>query len=271
LKLNGKDTEMPTGVRSKPITVQDIGKKCHPLLAQCIVHAGGVQPLADAAHMGSNNLRLIRDGERPLTERVRAKLAAYANQHKLEIETASVTAVVADQARAPQPALPALVPWDGKSFVAVEVQAKMGEKPKKFKKCPAPLAEALNAVGGSRLKLAKALGFTHATPISDVLNGVKSFDVKMQTKLHRLRHGLSPSTDEPAAQDDFKLGIAICLTALNTYERLEEIAEVLQGARIVRRGTGTAGWLVIWRFPTNEKTMTFKRLAHRDAKEIICP
>jgi len=69
--------------------------------------------------------------------------------------------------------------------------------------------------------------------------------------------------------DKYTLGLAICLFSAPAFDRINDIADILNGRLVFKKST-KSGWLVIYKLG-KEDLHKFKKLALRDANEIVCP
>lgn len=237
---------------------------CPPLLAQLVEQEGGMIAAAKKTGVHCDGLRKIANGERELTLAMETKLKAALNG-PVRVAGPALNAK-------PEPELPKMKLWDGKRADVI-VAAKSG-KTEKYKKVPVPLVNLLKKFGGSRIRAAEAMGFNSVATVTNVLRGEAQFGERLQEKVHRAMHGLPPASsnnDAFTAQDTFSRGIAICVISIVQYERLEDLAEVMGGTVVFKKSYGATGWIVIYAMSSRDKLQTFKRLAARDAKDIVCP
>lgn len=224
---------------------------------------GTSKAAAKRAGIHPNTFSSVMTGNKPATagndKRVHDALAGKQPEER----------AVAQPAQDQQPALPPMEPWDGKK-VSVKMIGKNGE-PKTLKGIPEPLAKLIEMNGGSRGRTATAMGYGSSTAIDPLLKGETAFSEHYQLKVHAGLHGVAPQLKQSvAAPDMFQLGLAIVLLNLSQFERVEEIAEILNGKQLFRKAT-KVGWIVIYKFTTRTANEKFKRLALRDAQEIVCP
>lgn len=170
--------------------------------------------------------------------------------------------------------LPALTPWNGKK-VPAKVLPKGGGAAVTIKNVPEPIAKLLAKFGGSRLKAAQAMGYSTASGLSEMITGDKKFNEKYQNAVHAAMHGVSPRAVEAAAQgvdeDEYTLGIAIVFMPAASFDRINEIATGILGAKLSFKKNTKQGWLMIYKFPVRDKMRQFKFLAGKDANQIVCP
>lgn len=223
-----------------------------------------VKAAAEKAGIHPNSFSSMLTGKVTITEESNRKVLAALGppQDETPMDQAS-------QSERQQPALPPLEPWDGKK-VSIRMLGKNG-KTKTLKNIPEPLAKLIEKNGGSRPRTCQAMGYKSATAINCLLNGEVAFSELYQRKVHAALHGVIPAEKESvAAPDMFSLGLAIVLLNLSQFERIEAIAEILNGKQLFRKAT-KVGWIVIYRFQNRSNNEKFKKLALRDAQEIVCP
>jgi hypothetical protein len=233
--------------------------KCPPSLRALIEREGNVKSAAQKLSVSVFMLRDVVSGKR--------EMPGY-------LDTAITKALGADAP--PAPAAPkTYADWDGK-----RVDAKVrvpGGKFKTIKKVPAPFAKLLDQLDNKKNTAARAAGYSGW---GEGFENILKHDDKYRAKLHNAVMAILAGDPLPPRNgnghdhanepDTYKLGLAIVTTTLTNYDRVEEICSVLNGQRVFRKNT-KAGLLVIYKFLQREKTETFKRLAKRDASDIVCP
>lgn len=190
------------------------------------------------------------------------------------VERAGVSpndAVVAHVNDAPAPVQAGVpfVPWDG-AVHAVTFPAARGQKKRVAKKCPVPIYELLSKHGMNISAACRDLGVSTGS-LNPIIWATKPFADKLQRRVHAALHGTPEGagvddTDEP---DRYTLDLAFVQLKATNYDRVNEVAELLNGRRVFRLHT-PAGWLLVYRFKA-EDARKFKRIALRDCQKIVCP
>lgn len=254
-----KDAKMT----SQPLTVPD---KCPPILAELIRFKG--TKAAAWKELGTSEgtfYKVINGGEMPAAWIVRAKTAMGQS-----VIGAPAAAPIAPAA--PAPDIPEFVPWDGKTKGVVITKAWGKAAARKIKNVPQPLVDLVAKADGIVSAAAKMLGMTGGA-LFTWLEGVREFTLERQKRVHAALHGLPPmggsSNSMGEEFDRYTLGIAICMMKGAAFDRIAEIAEILMAKMVFRKNT-KGGWIIIYRM-ADEDLPKFKRLAQRDAEEIVCP
>lgn len=241
-----------------------------PIMAALIAQQGNIKRISTKLHYSVAILRQMGRGERPIPA---------------DLEKQMEDLLKADGGKVPEKtAAPATLPitdWDGKRR-DMKVAGRKGEKPVTLKKMPGPLADLAEKLAKDQGELPtksdimRALGFANFSSVTSQSTD-KKYPARLHEKVIRALRGEVPlgSAEHIAANaggaDTFRLKIAITFAPPTNYDRLEEIAAIIGGQRSFRRQTKSSGLILIYRFKTAGKVGQFKRLALRDATEIICP
>jgi hypothetical protein len=234
--------------------------KCPPRLKELIEREGNTAAAADLMKVSKFSLRDIAKGKRPMAswvaEKVEAALSGATQQQGTGMETDNAPKTYPD--------------WNGKRRNVKTMG--VGGKVTNTKAVPEPLADLIEKFEGAKAATARALGYSGWGPIQAAYEDSEKYKLKLHVKVLKVLAGEVPTIGPATEQtpDTWKLGLAIVLLSLSEYDRIDEMANILGGQRIFRKGT-KAGWLLIYKFPHKEKTEQFKRLAMRDASEIVCP
>lgn len=241
-----------TQMIDKEPTVPDT---CPPLLANLIKHMGN-KALAIKALGTSDSAFYATLKGRPMPP-------AWIPRAKAAMGLNAISADVVPPAPVPQ--IPEFVPWDGK-LASVTLNPRPGQKKGRAIKLPGPLAQLIERHHNIS-QAAQSMGYASGS-LTAVLADPKKFTDAWQRRVHAALHGIQlrgPSEDF----DKYTLGLAIVQMAAGNFDRIADIAEILNGRLVFKRNT-SSGWLMIYKM-TNDDLRKFKRLAGRDAKEIVCP
>lgn len=245
--------------------------KAPPVLAALIAQQGNVKRISEKLHYSIAILRQMAHGERPIPADLEQQM-----EDLLKADGGKVSV----KSEPPAEPLP-ITDWDGKRR-DMKVAGFRGEKPVILKKMPGPLAdlaEKLHKDMGqlpTKSDVMRALGFSNFASVTNQSDD-KKYPKRLHNRVIRALRGEVPlgSPAEVASTsggvDTFKLKCAIVFTPPTNYDRLEEIAGIIGGTRSYRRQTKSSGLILIYRFKTAGKVGQFKRLALRDATEIVCP
>lgn len=241
-----------------------VGEKCPPLLAELIQLKGEKKLAAEAIGVKPSGLFYeIIAGRKPAPSswepRIKAALGHSVIGHNVEEPT-----------QAPASNIPEFVPWDGKTLVTVQMNGKSGGAGRKLK-LPPTVAALVQMHSMSRSAAALSTGHTSGWLEPILVDPKKKFNEKAQRSVHNALHGVKPPLSHALGEDydKYQLGMAIILTKGANFDRIHELAEFVSGRLIFKKNT-SGGWLLIYRMAT-EDLPKFKRLAMRDASEIVCP
>ena len=237
---------------------------CPPNLRILYERYGTAASIAKATGISKYTIRDIAGGHKPMSEKFSAKIEEFLAKPNGAAVPPELPPIVATF-----PVLGAIPEWDGKRRSSKYKGT--GGNIKTEKNLPGPVADLLEKNNASKLKTAQALGYSGWSGVTTVIADNDKYRRKLHEKVIKALRGEVPTASAPVTEpDEYKLGLAIVLMSLSDYERIDEMAAIIGGHRVFRRNT-KAGWLVIFRFPHKEKTQQFKRLAVRDASEIVCP
>jgi hypothetical protein len=241
-----------------------------PVLAALVNQQGNLKRLSEKLNYSVAILRQMTNGERPIPPDLEAKMQAL---------------LVADGGPVPNSdgstssPLP-ITTWDGTRRDAT--LRPIRGKPTILKKIPRPLADLVDKLTKakgepiSQMDLARAVGLSGFNMVAAHAKKDAAYNKNLHTKvIAALRGDIMPGSAADVALtsggvDTFKLRLAIVFTNAANYDRVTEIADVIGGKRSFRRNTKTS-LIVIYSFKSAGKCGQFKRLALRDATEIICP
>lgn len=243
---------------NQPLTIP---ATCPPLLADLMRHLGTKRATIELLGVGNGYFYRVMGGTQKMPAEWIIKAKAALGQPVIGIP---------HEEPPPDHQIPDFVPWDGK-LVTVMVRGVPGTKPKPLKGVPEPLAKLIDKLNGSRTGAANAMGRT-AGYLSPFLTDPKNkFGEKAQRAVHQALHDVPPQDKHSMGEDydKYSLGLAIVMTSATSFDRIQELAEVLNGRLVFRKNTKT-GWLILYKMAIDDLPR-FKRLALRDANEIVCP
>lgn len=253
-----------------PIPHAVIPASCPPLIADLIKHVGSRYQARRALSCSEATLKKIIEGKAELTpiwiERAKAALARAAT---LAPEgPAHLRAAMNAHPFAPKPDLPEFAPWDRKTFGEIAI-LRGGKKVRTQKKVPMPIVALFNKMG-SMADAGRAIGYSPGW-LQNFIDNKREMNLKLQNKIHAAMHGQVPSSGEGVGEqfDEYRLDMAIVLTKAQNYDRIADMAEILNGKLLFKKST-TAGWIFIYSIKGDD-ARRFKKLAMRDAQEIVCP
>lgn len=240
-----------------------IPDKCPPLLADLIRLKGSkAQAWRVLGTSEGTFYKIITGrGEMPPEWIVRAKAA-------LGVPVIGAPVEHSPEPNAPQ--APPFVPWDGKAKGTFQTRAHGKSKARTIKNVPQPLLDLMAKYNGVVQRASAAVGTTGNT-LFKWIEGEIQFDETRQRKVHAATHGMPASNDFSLGEqfDKYTLGLAICLLKGGNFDRIADIADILNGRLVFRKNT-SGGWLLVYKMAT-EDLLKFKKLALRDANEIVCP
>lgn len=244
---------------SAKLTIHD---KCPPILADLIRFKGSkarAWPVIGSSE-GTFYKVISGRGEMPAAWEIKAKAAMGR----------SVIAEAPAPATPAGPPIPEFVPWDGKSKGTLEIQGFGQNKGRKVKGVPQPLLDLVAKNGGIVANASRALGMS-STSLQNWFKPAFTFTELKQRKVHAAIHGQIPPSGPSMGEefDKYTLGIAICMLKGASFDHIAGLAEVLMAQMVFRKNTAK-GWIIIYRM-ADEDLPKFKRLALRDAEEIVCP
>lgn len=242
--------------------------KCPSVLKQLVEREGNFVRAAEKAGLSKYTLREIGNGSRAMTKEVEAKVtAALENKPNGKHQEPPPMNTQAAQSYEGPKSYPE---WDGKRRNAKTFSA--GGSETITKNLPGPLADLFDKIGGRKVNVARAVGYSGWSAVEPYIANDKKYRTRLHAKVMAALAGDLPlAPPEPTQEPDtYKLDLAIVILSLSEYERVDEMANILGGTRLFRKST-KAGWLLLFKFPTREKTEQFKRLAKRDTHEIVCP
>lgn len=251
----------------KPLTIPET---CPPLLADLIRFKGTKAQAIKALRTHDSTFYAVLGGKQmPPEWIVRAKVAM--GLPVIGTGAAEAQGEAHTQHEAPAPQIPPFVPWE-KTTKSVNLRPKAGQKKGRVLKLPLPLALLIEKHGGVISRAAHSMGNTSGA-LTLMLKDHSKFNETWQHKVHNALHGLPPAFAERGQMgedyDKYSLGLAIITMSANSYDRVQDIAEILSGRLVFKQNT-TGGWLIIYKMAIDDLPK-FKRLARRDVKSIVCP
>jgi hypothetical protein len=235
--------------------------ECPPLLAEAIRKIGNKEATMRELHVSKGIFYDIMTGKREMPPAWIIKLKATLGQ--------SVIGTQINSTEPPPLVIPPFKPWDGKKKVNIKVRI-YGGGSKVMKGVPEPLAKLVEKFDGNRSAASHAMGRS-GNYITTFMVDPKKFIERAQLAVHAAMHGAPPLVRNSLSEDfdKYTLGLAIVLIGPTGFDRINDLAEILNGRLVFRKNT-KSGWLVIYKFAT-EDLPKFKKLAMRDANEIVCP
>lgn len=235
-----------------------------PLLAELVRFTGSKARATKALGTSDGSFYAVLSGRREMPPEwiIKAKVAMG---QSLIAETVREPSQGVSTAQMPE-----FVPWDGKSKGTVKTRAHGKAKPRVIKNVPQPLVDLFNKHEGNVSGAARAIGMTGGA-LFLWMDGTRPFKEENQRKVHAAMHGMPASNDISLGEqfDKYTLGLAIILLKGANFDRIADIADILNGRMVFRKNT-TTGWILIYKMAT-EDLPKFKKLALRDASEIVCP
>lgn len=235
-------------------------KGCPPLLAELIRLKGTKKAAIELLGTSDGTFYAVLSGAREMSPEWIFKIKAALGQPLL-----------GDQdGEPPAPPIPPFVPWDG-TIVTYTMKPKAGVKKGRMVKAPSPLAKLLEKYEGNVSQAARSMGHTSGAIHAILLDPKKKYTEQWQRKVHNALHGAAPQMMQSMGEnfDKFTLGIAIVMMGAGSFDRIQEIADILNGHLVFKKNT-KGGWLMIYKMGVVD-LQKFKRLAMRDANEIVCP
>lgn len=250
-----KDTIM-----KQPATLA-LPETCPPLLAELIRFCGSKAKAARTLGTSEGTLYGVISGKpMPSAWVVRAK--AQLGQPVIGAPSPA-NAPEGDEQTAP------FVLWDGKSKGNFKTRAHGKSPSRTIKNVPQPILDLLAKHGGVVQRASSAAGITGNT-IFKWMEGM-AFTEDRQRVIHNAMHGKPTGMTNTMGEDydKYTLGIAICMLKGSSFDRINDIADILNGKLIFRKNT-KEGWIIMYKLAIDDLAK-FKKLAMRDANEIICP
>lgn len=246
----------------------ELPDQCPPLLAELIRHKGSKAAAQLFFECGNGALYKVMRKQKPMPAEWIVKAKAALGHSIIGPVSAAIDEAVPPAAL---PVAPPFVPWDGKAVGIMAIAGKGGKKGRTVKNVPQPLIDFVqNVAGGSITTAVKMLGSSFGTLIA-MIEKPKMFTPKWQERIHLAKHGIATGGSSMSEDfDKYTLGLAIVMINGSTnFDRVQEIADILNGRLVFRKNT-KGGWLIIYRMAT-EDLPRFKKLALRDANEVVCP
>lgn len=190
---------------------------------------------------------------------------------------ARIRAALGDEAASPVPlqssvSPPEFVPWDQKTRSIVIPKTKNRNK-RTIKNVPSMLADLIEQNDYNFAAVGRAMSVVGTTAQLWAEEGAEYFNEKRQRQVFAGLHGQiatglnGSGADEP---DRFSLGLAIVQLQAKNFDRVNDVAELLNGRLVFKLNT-TAGWILIYRMKGQEDLQKFKRIVSRDSGKIVCP
>lgn len=248
----------------KMSSIKNIPATCPPLLADLVRHKGAKTACFKLLSCSEATFYAVLRGKKDLPLAWIPKIKAELGQ--------SLLGPLAPSMEAPkeqQPQIPPFVPWDGKAKGNFVMEAWGKSKRRVIKNVPQPILDLLAKHG--KIAPAAAAAGTSANTLQKWMEGGPSFHDAAQRKIHAAMHGMPAGGSNSMGEtfDKYSLGLAIVMLKGATFDRISDIAEILNGRMVFRKNT-TSGWILIYKMATDDLPK-FKRLALRDANEIVCP
>lgn len=241
---------------TKPLTVPDT---CPPLLANLIRAKGTKSAAIKALGTHDSTFYAVLGGRTMPVEwiaRIKDQLGQPAIGAPRGVEAPAA------------PPIPPFVPWDGKTVGVFHVKAHGKRKARTIKNVPQPMLDFLGKYD-TMSSASRVIGLSGGS-LLPWIEGGRKFTEERQRRIHAATHGAQQAlVDDAADFDKCTLGQAIVLLGAPSYDRIQDLAEVMNGRLLFKMNTGV-GWLVIYKMAADDLPR-FKRLAMRDAKRIVCP
>lgn len=233
-----------------------------PLLAELIAHCGSKAKTARTLGTSEGSLYGVIDGK-PMP-------AAWVVRAKAQLGHPVIGAAPAAD-DSDEPATP-FVLWDGKAKGTFKTRAHGKSKGRTIKNVPQPIIDLLNKHDGIIQRASTAAGITGNTMFK-WMEGL-AFTEDRQRVIYNAMHGkptgMAGMTNTMGEDfDKYSMGIAICMLKGSAFDHVNSIAEILNGRLIFRKNT-KEGWIIMYKLAIDDLAK-FKKLAMRDANEIICP
>lgn len=255
----GRNNGLPA---QKKLTIPDA---CPPLIADLIRFKGSKTEAIKVLGTSDGGFYAVISGKNnmPPAWIVRAKAAMGQSVIGAPQEQEAAT-----EADAPQ--VPEFVPWDGK-VTTVKTKGAPGAPFTTRKGVAVPIAMLVERCGGAIGGAAKLAGHTAGWLLPLIEDPKNKFKEKPQKEIHNALHGIAPAFRASMGEDfdKYTLGLAIVMAGAANFDRIKDIADILNGRLVFKKST-KAGWLIIYKMATDDLAK-FKRLALRDAHEIVCP
>lgn len=168
---------------------------------------------------------------------------------------------------------PEFEPWDNKVRSVVVPKGKNPKiKKRTIKNVPSMLADLVEKFDVNFAAAGRAAGVVGSTVQLWTEEGAKMFNEKRQRIIWAALHGTPPTGlngtgDEP---DRYTLGLAVVQLQAKNFDRINDVAELLNGRLVFKLNTGV-GWLLVYRMKGEDDLKKFKRIAVRDSGKIVCP
>lgn len=256
-QLNPEGTDMTT---AKP-PANPLPEKCPPLLAQLIEFTGTKKQAIRVLGTSDGTFYPVINGSKEMPPAWIIKAKAAMGQPVIG---------PAAPAESDAPDVPPFALWDGKASDTIDIAGRGGQKGRKVKNVPEPLAR-LFAKGGGNMTTTSRMVSSSPNTVLKLMEDPKGFTERWQRKVHDALHNVAPafSASMGIDADKFTLDLAIVTTKGVNFDRINDIADLLNARLIFRKNTG-AGWLLIYKMATPDLPK-FKKIAMRDATEIVCP
>jgi hypothetical protein len=247
-----------------------IPANCPPLLKELYNKVGSFKATYKALGTSDGTLYAVMSGgkEMPLAWITRAKAALGHSVIGLNAREQMAEHQAEDQPA--QSPMPEMIPWDKKTLVPVQLAARGGSKGRVVK-VPPPVSDLLKKFDTNVTQAARSMGRTAGYLTALFEDPKAKFSDKMQRTIHAALHGAIPPSRFSMGEeyDKYLMGLAICFLKTDAFDRVHDIADILNGRLAFRKNTNS-GWLLIYQMAT-EDLPKFKKLAMRDAQEIVCP
>lgn len=255
--LNPEGTDMTTAKPPAP----PVPEKCPPLIAQLIEFTGSKKQAIKVLGTSDGTFYPVINGNKEMPPAWIIKAKAAMGQPVIGPSTT---------AEPDGPEVPSFALWDGKAIGTIDIAGRGGQKGRKVKNVPEPLVR-LFEKGSSNMTVTSRMLNSSPNTVLKLMEDPKTFTERWQRKVHDVLHSVAPafSAQMGADADKYTLDLAIVTTKGVNFDRINDIADLLNARLIFRKNTG-AGWLLIYKMLTPDLPK-FKKIAMRDATEIVCP
>jgi hypothetical protein len=236
--LKGEPMEK-TSMREDSLKVPDT---CPPLIAELIKAKGSKKAATKVLGTSDGAFYAVLRGERPMPPVWISRAKAALGQSVIGAPRELFSSEAPAQPAAPP--VPEFVPWDGKTKGSFTTKPVGQHKARTIKNVPKPILDLIAKFDGSVIGAARSVGLGTGTALLNWMEPGK-FTVLKQRKLHAALHGQSPlGADRNSmgeSYDKYETGFAICLMKGTNFDRIADIADILNAKVVFRKNTTRVG------------------------------